>query len=224
MICSRITLQRFPGLLHLTTPLVFGGFLPFFYFSHFVFTTNDVFFTSKSRGNGQNWFFWLPQGSRLLLPIFCKATLGIRSTCAATKENTKKHKKLLFFAKNLSFIRSKAFLRMSWHCKKCHWPASTIPLGKNVQTQSFREPWPIWTTLLFKGDVPLPRNFSTPRPAKDLRLGPLAPSALALTVQSKIVPFVRLFAKRETTNRNTKLRPYVALLEYGCSSIGSSKS
>ena len=31
-------------------------------------------------------------------------------------------------------------------------------------------------------DVPSPPNFSTPRPARDLRFGPLPPSALALAV------------------------------------------
>ena len=101
------TLYWFSTLLHLIVPVVLGDFRPFFHFTHFFTTISYLFCLKEPQERSTLYFASSLRARGYFCRIFCKATLDLRSTRASTKENTKKHKKLLFSRKN-GFPRLKA--------------------------------------------------------------------------------------------------------------------
>ena len=114
MFCSR---NHFTTVPQAFTPVYTCGFRLFVVLFSIFYTFSQqitsFFYLKQARERSTFIFLDSLRSQGYFCPNFCKATLDLRSTRAPTKENTKKHEKLLFLRKNCFFFRPKAFHKVS---------------------------------------------------------------------------------------------------------------
>ena len=116
---------------------------------------------------------------------FHKVFLVPLSTSAQNHEKHQKNAKLGFSHASAIFFAEKHFVGCRYIYNKTLLTCTNDSPSKKVHFQNFHRPWAIWATRPVTGGASSPRFFSTSRPDRDTRFGPLASSAIALAVHQK---------------------------------------
>ena len=108
------------------------------------------------------------------------------STSARNQEkHQKKNAKMRFFSQSAIFFAEKHFVGCRYIYGRTSLTCTIDSLSKDLYFQNFRQPHSIWATHLVLGGASSPRYFSTSRPDRNTRVGPLAPSVVVLGVHQK---------------------------------------
>ena len=102
------TSQRFPRLLHLSTPVVLGYLLPFFPFFTLFHNKSHLFLPKTGKGTVNFYFSRLSQVSRLLLPQFLQGYVGHTEHSCSNQRKHQKTRKIAIFEKKLFFFSPKS--------------------------------------------------------------------------------------------------------------------
>ena len=116
---------------------------------------------------------------------FYQTFLASVSTSARNQEKHQKNAKMRFFSPNAIFFAEKHFVGCRYIYSRTSLTCTNDSPSKEVYFQNFRQPYFIRATHLVTGGTSSPRYFSTSRPDRNTRVGPLAPSVVALAVHQK---------------------------------------
>ena len=116
---------------------------------------------------------------------FYQTFLASVSTSARNQEKHQKNAKMRFFSPSAIFFAEKHFVGCRYIYSRTSLTCTNDSPSKEVYFQNFRQPYSIRATHLVTGGASSPRYFSTSRPDRNTRVGPLAPSVVALAVHQK---------------------------------------
>ena len=116
---------------------------------------------------------------------FYQTFLASVSTSARNQEKHQKNAKMRFFFPSAIFFAEKHFVGCRYNYSRTSLTCTNDSPSKEVYFQNFRQPYSIRATHLVTGGASSPRYFSTSRPDRNTRVGPLAPSVIALAVHQK---------------------------------------
>ena len=106
------------------------------------------------------------------------------STSARNQEKHQKNAKMRFFSPSAIFFAEKHFVGCRYIYSRTSLTCTNDSPSNEVYFQNFRQPYSIRATHLAIGGASS-RYFSTSRPDRNTRVGPLAPSVVALAVHQK---------------------------------------
>ena len=116
---------------------------------------------------------------------FYQIFLASVSNSARNQEKHQKNAKMRFFSPSAIFFAEKHFVGCRYIYSRTSLTCTNNSPSKEVYFQNFCQPYSIRATHLVTGGASSPRYFSTSRPDRNTRVGPLAPSVVALAVHQK---------------------------------------